>query len=95
MNINLERFSLSVPICLSGWTARQAFLYIFLTSALDTNWCIPQSVHLAPDQMILWREHSRLLMFLAFPSLQSYIFASSGSMDFTISVFFMAPFVWF
>ena len=34
-------------------------------------------------------------MFLAFPSLHSNIFASSGSMAFTNSTFFMAPMDWF
>jgi len=95
MNINLEIFSFSVPICLSGCTARQAFLYIFFTSLAVTSWCIPHSVHLAPAQMILLREQSKVLMFLALPSLQSYIFASSGSIDLTSSLFFIAPIVWF
>jgi hypothetical protein len=27
MKMSLERFSLGVPICLSGWTAKQAFLH--------------------------------------------------------------------
>jgi hypothetical protein len=26
MKMSLDKFSLGVPICLSGWTARQAFL---------------------------------------------------------------------
>jgi len=37
IKISLDRFSLSVPMCLSGWTDRHALRYIFLTFVGPTS----------------------------------------------------------
>ena len=91
MNISLDNSSFSPPICLSGCTAKQAFLYILWTSLCWTNWCIPHWVHLELAQMTVCKEHKSALKFRDLPSFQAKTLASSGVIVFIVSAFFISP----